>query len=103
MKKLLFLISIVGLFSCNSGTEKKTDTTAQSAELVETTVSIGGLHCESCVTSVEKGINELAGIQNVIVTLADSTAVVKYDATKVELAQIKKAVEKRGYTIKSTE
>lgn len=100
MKKLLFLIAIVGLFSCNSGNEKKTENTAQSADLVEATINIGGLHCESCVASVEKGISSLDGIRNVVVTLADSTAIVKYDVSKLELAEIEKTVEKRGYTIK---
>lgn len=103
MKKLFFLIAIVGLMSCNSGAEKKADTSAQTAELAETTINIGGMHCDACVASVEKGINELDGINNVVVTLTDSTAVVKYDAAKVELAQIEKAVVKRGYTVKSSE
>ncbi|WP_346855264.1 cation transporter [uncultured Draconibacterium sp.] len=103
MKKLFFLIALVGLLSCNSGNEKKQNETTQNVELAETTINIGGLHCDACVASVEKGINELEGIKNVVVTLTDSTAVVKYDAAKVELAQIEKAVVKRGYTVKSSE
>uniref|UniRef100_UPI0032179674 heavy-metal-associated domain-containing protein n=1 Tax=uncultured Draconibacterium sp. TaxID=1573823 RepID=UPI0032179674 len=103
MKKLLFLIAVIGLFSCNTGNKQKTVSDVKSTELVEATIHIGGLHCESCVASVEKGINGLDGIQNVVVTLTDSTAVVKYDASKLKLAEIEKTVEKRGYTIKKLE
>ncbi|MCY1720511.1 heavy-metal-associated domain-containing protein [Prolixibacteraceae bacterium Z1-6] len=101
MKKLLFLIAIVGLFSCNSGNEKRTGSTEQTAEIVEATINIGGLHCANCVASVEKGINDLEGIKNVVVTLDDSTAVIEYDTSKLELAEIEQAVEKRGYTVKN--
>lgn len=100
MKKLLFLFAIIGLISCNSGNEKTTTDSAKNAEIVEATINIGGLHCENCVASVTKGINGLEGISNVVVTLSDSTAVVKYDVSKLELAEIEKVVEKRGYTVK---
>jgi Cu+-exporting ATPase len=100
MKKLLLLFAIIGLISCNSGNEKAATDSAKSAEIVESTINIGGMHCENCVASVTKGINGLEGIENVVVTLSDSTAVVKYDVSKLELGAIEKAVEKRGYTVK---
>jgi copper chaperone CopZ len=53
-----------------------------------------------CVASVTKGVNELEGIESVVVSLNDSTAVVSFKSNKVELSQIEKAIEARGYTIK---
>lgn len=100
MKKLLLLFAIVGLISCNSGNQKTSTDSVQNAEIVESTINIGGMFCENCVASVTKGINGLEGIENVMVTLSDSTAVVQYDASKLELAEIEKAVEKRGYSVK---
>jgi len=103
MKKILVLLMAVGLFACSSG-EKKTEQQATApAEIVEASLSIGGMTCEHCVMSVTKGINGLEGIEAVSVTLDDSTAVVKYDAAVVNMDDIKKAVEKRGYTVKSVE
>ncbi len=69
---------------------------------METTIDIGGMDCDMCVKSVEKGVNELTGIASVAVSLNDSNALVKYDAAKVQLAEIEKAIEKRGYKVKGT-
>ncbi|MCK3682666.1 copper ion binding protein [Maribellus sp. YY47] len=103
MKKVLFLLLTVGLFACGSA-EKKTETKATAqAEITEVSLSIGGMTCEHCVMSVEKGINSLEGIEAVKVTLADSTAVVKYNASVLQLDDIKEAVKKRGYEVKSAE
>lgn len=100
MKKLLIVLVTLAFVACSPGEKKTSENSAKNVEIVEATINIGGLHCENCVASVTKGINGLAGIENVVVTLSDSTAVVKYDASTVELAEIEKVVEKRGYTVK---
>ncbi|HYQ57683.1 MAG TPA: heavy metal-associated domain-containing protein [Draconibacterium sp.] len=100
MKKLLYLIILTGFVACNSGTKKNTEV-AQPEQIVETTIDIGGLHCDDCVASVEKGVNSLNGIESVKVTLADSTAIISYNASAVSIDEIEKSIEKRGYTIKA--
>ena len=100
MKKLLYLFILVGFVACNSGTQKNTEI-AQPEQIVESTIDIGGLHCDACVASVEKGVNSLSGIESVKVTLADSTAIVTYNASAVSIDEIEKSIEKRGYTIKA--
>ena len=102
MKKLLILLIVLAFVSCNSGNKKTTDENSEvkSVELVEATVNIGGMHCDMCVASIEKGVNELEGIESFAVSLTDSTAIVKFDASKVDLTKIGKAIEKRGYSIK---
>ncbi len=102
MKQLLFLFAIFFVVSCSSGIKNK-DTDQQSnqkADMVETTVKIGGMHCDMCVASIEKGVNELDGVASVEVSLSDSSAVVSYDASKLDLTKIGKAIEKRGYSVK---
>lgn len=101
MKKLFYLLVLLGFVACNSGT-KKTNEATEPKQIVESTINIGGLHCESCVASVEKGVKNLNGIETVKVTLNDSIAIVKYNASAVTLDEIEKSIEKRGYTIKST-
>ncbi len=103
MKKLFFLAIIMAFVSCNSGTKNTNSEPAGKAvkpEMVVTTVNIGGMHCEMCVASIEKGVNELEGVASVEVSLSDSTAVVSYDASKLDLVEIGKAIEKRGYSVK---
>ena len=90
-------------FACNSETKKTEEKAAAPAEIVETSLSIGGMTCNDCVMSVTKGINGLEGIADVKVTLDDSTAVVKYDASVVNIDDIKAAVGKRGYRVKAVQ
>jgi Cu+-exporting ATPase len=102
MKNLLYLFIVFAFVSCNSANKNKQEekTAPETAQVVESTINIGGMHCENCVASVEKGVKELDGIVSVTVSLNDSTAVVSYDGSKVELAKIEKAIESRGYSIK---
>lgn len=103
MKRLVYLIVVLAFVSCQSSSTKKennSELATEPVEVVEATVNIGGLHCNNCVASVEKGINELDGIASVKVTLNDSTAVVKYESAKTDLKTIETAIEKRGYKVK---
>lgn len=100
MKNLLALLLAIAFFACSSGEKKTEEKSAAPAEIVETSLSIGGMTCDHCVMSVAKGINGVEGVESVSVTLEDSTAVVKYDASLVEMDDLKEAVEKRGYRVK---
>jgi Cu+-exporting ATPase len=101
MKKLLYLFIVLAFASCQSENKgQAAEDQAEEAELVEITIHVGGMHCDMCVNSIEKGIAGLEGIRYVKASLEDSTAVVKYDASKTGLDQIEKAVEKRGYAVK---
>ena len=95
-------VMILAVVACQSGKKEQTSEKDQpvAVELVETTINVGGMHCDMCVNSIEKGVNELEGISYVKANLEDSTAVVKFDASKTDMAQIEKAIEKRGYSIK---
>jgi Cu+-exporting ATPase len=86
--------------ACSTNDKKSETKTIGKVEIVEATIDIGGLHCNNCVASVEKGLKALDGIEKVEVTLEDSTAVVKYNASAVDIEKIKKSIEKRGYSIK---
>jgi copper chaperone len=105
MKKLFYLFVLLAFASCQSGNNKQQsdDQTAKTpVQVVETTINVGGMHCDMCVQSIEKGVNQLAGIEFVKASLNDSTTIVKFDASKTSLNEIEKAIEKRGYSIKGT-
>ncbi len=103
MQKLLIILGIVFFISCQSGNKNQAadDTVPSALVLMEDTLNIGGMHCDMCVTSIEKGINELEGIQFVQANLNDSVAIVKFDKSKTNLTEIEKAIEKRGYRVKT--
>jgi len=104
MKKLLVILGVFIFVSCQTG-QKKNEAENEPANVqvafVEDTINIGGMHCDMCVSSIEKGVNELEGIEFVEAKLSDSTVVVKYNATQTSDEEIGKAIEKRGYTVKS--
>ena len=105
MKKLFYLFVLLAFVSCQTGNknQQSNDEKAKApVQVVETTINVGGMHCDMCVKSIEKGVNQLDGIEFVKASLNDSTATVKYDAAKTDLVQIEKAIEKRGYSVKGT-
>jgi Cu+-exporting ATPase len=104
--KLLLMIGILFFLGCHSANKEKEDsdgTPINTPLLVEKTVHIGGMHCDMCEASIEKGINELDGIEHVEASWNDSITVVKYDETVTSMEDIEKAIEKRGYSVKSFE
>jgi len=49
------------------------------------------------VDEVEKRIGEVPGVESVTVNYAAASATVRYDETRLEIADIKSAVRQRGY------
>ena len=61
------------------------------------TFSIKGMSCEHCVARVEKGINELPGIQKVKINLKKANGVVKFDESQVTPTANAEKVTAVGY------
>ena len=71
-------------------------------EKLETkTLTIDGMHCASCVASVEKALKRLDGVADATVNLATETASVSYDPNKADTYDFKKAVEDVGYEVRN--
>ncbi|WP_025342377.1 heavy-metal-associated domain-containing protein [Mannheimia varigena] len=60
-------------------------------------LQLDGLHCSNCVKSVEKALNEVAGVTQAIVTLENQTAIVQGDVDAEDLIA---AVEDIGFEAK---
>ncbi len=60
-------------------------------------VKIGGMHCATCVTTIENSLKKLDGTIDVVVNLATEKATVNYDPSVVSKEKIKKAIEDVGY------
>lgn len=59
--------------------------------------SIKGMHCASCVLSLESSLSEVPGITKATVNLATEKATVEYDPTQVTDDQLRAAVAAVGY------
>jgi copper chaperone len=60
-------------------------------------LKVEGMDCEGCVKSVTRMLSGLPGVQTADVSLSQANARVTYDPSKVDLGQMKKAVERAGY------
>ena len=101
MRNLVFILGILFLVSCGGQKKNNTgnDSTAE-ASLTEVTLNVGGMHCDMCVASIEKGVGAVEGVEFVKAELNDSTAVVKFNEAETSLTEITQAIERRGYTVK---
>lgn len=66
-------------------------------------LNIQGIHCASCVRTIEQAVGKLPGVRKAAVNLSLSKLYVEYDEEKVSLNQIKKAVKEKGYGINDEE
>ncbi len=58
---------------------------------------IEGMHCASCVSTIEKALLKQDGVIRVAVSLLDEKVVVVYAPEKVDRAVLEKAIESTGY------
>jgi Cu+-exporting ATPase len=63
-------------------------------------IRIEGMHCASCVATIEKSLLSQDGVIRATVSLLDEKAVVEYDTDKVNRTILEKAVESSGYRAK---
>jgi cation transport ATPase len=67
------------------------------------TLTIGGMHCQSCVRKVAAALMGFAGIADAAVDLTEQKAIVRYDSTKVRVKRLKKIIAAQGYTALETD
>ncbi|MFJ2753994.1 heavy metal translocating P-type ATPase [Nocardioides sp. NPDC087217] len=71
--------------------------TPTAANPTEQQLEIEGMACASCVRRVTKAISRVEGVEDANVNLATETALVHFDPTRTDLAEISAAIEKAGY------
>ncbi|MEI4803653.1 copper chaperone CopZ [Bacillus sp. NPDC077411] len=63
------------------------------------TLNVQGMTCNHCKMAVTNVLSELAGVQHVEVHLQEGTVNVEYDEAKVNVEQMKEAIEDQGYDV----
>lgn len=64
-----------------------------------TTIGIDGMTCNGCVKSVTRALQQVAGVQNVTVSLADQRAEVDFDDNQTDVAALREAIEDAGFDV----
>jgi Cu+-exporting ATPase len=62
-------------------------------------IHITGMTCTTCAATIEKGLAETPGVEQVNVNFASEKATVGYDPSKVDLAKIKDTISQTGYGV----
>src|SRR3989344_4694491 len=61
------------------------------------TYKIQGMHCASCVATIERTLKKVPGVNDAVVNFASETALVDYDESTVDSSSLAKAVVEVGY------
>jgi Cu+-exporting ATPase len=69
----------------------------------ELTMTVGGMHCATCSSTVQDALKEVPGVVGANVNFALGRATVEYDSSMATPAQLRAAVEKSGYTVLEVE
>lgn len=65
------------------------------------TFAVKGMTCAHCQVTVTKALKSVPGVASAEVDLGKAEAKVGYDADKVTIDQLTKAVDDAGYTLQS--
>lgn len=67
--------------------------------MAETKLKIGGMSCQHCVQAVKKALSGVTGVDSADVEIGSAT--VRYDGARATQKDLKAAVEKAGFSVKS--
>lgn len=97
MKKivLVFALACFALVSCKNEIKKEeTKTNVATENIKEASFEISGMTCEmGCAKTIASKLSKKEGVIDANVVFADSIATVKYDASKIDKAQIASFIE----------
>ena len=72
----------------------------ETPEKQRMSMKIEGMHCASCVATIEKSLLNEAGVISATVSLLDEKAVIEYDSKLVDRSNLEKVVDSTGYRVK---
>lgn len=94
---MLVCLAIISV-SCGGG-KSNTVKDAPEAEVVTATadIAIEGMTCTGCENTICTSIEKIPGVKAVTASHTDGKATIEFDASKVDTAALKAAVEAAGY------
>jgi len=66
------------------------------------TLKVTGMTCDGCTSKVAHALNAIAGVHEVVVSLPDNQAAVRYDEHLTTPEKLKSAVKGAGYGVDGT-
>lgn len=97
MKAIRNLCKIVTLLIILSNFSYSQENNDSLAIFARVTISVPTVKCGTCVKTVTNALKDLEGIKEVTVDRKTKMAAIKYDITKLKVADIEIAIAKSGY------
>jgi len=72
-------------------------------ETKQLTLPITGMYCANCVTTIERNLKKVNGVQSAAVNLSSERATVQFDPSMAELGELIARVERAGYGVATGE
>jgi len=99
---LFFMVTAFAITSCAQD-QKKADrpaTTGQAKTIAtqKIKISVDGMVCSACQSTVKKAIKSLNGVKDVEVSLENKNAFITFYPNLLKPEQIQKAINDKGYT-----
>ena len=63
------------------------------------TLPITGMYCANCVSTIERNLKKMSGVESAVVNLASERAIVQFDPERTNLPDMVARVERAGYGI----
>ena len=99
---LFFMVTAFTITSCAQDQKKPDQATTneqpQNAAPQKIQISVDGMVCNACQSTVKKTIKSIDGVSDVEVNLEKKFALFTYDPQKVKVEQVQKAVNDKGFT-----
>ncbi|EXJ87428.1 Cu2+-exporting ATPase [Capronia epimyces CBS 606.96] len=71
--------------------------TETGSQITATTISIKGMTCGACTSSVEAGFKDVPGVKSLSVSLLAERAIVQHDANQISAEALAEIIEDRGF------
>jgi len=101
MRLILFISILFALASCgrNSSAEDRQVDKPDSVNFQTIVISVGGMTCGGCETTIESAVSEIEGVKSVNADYTDSIAIIRFDTTLANFAQISETINQTGYVV----
>ncbi len=100
---VLFFASVVlSITSCAPEKKKAVQLSPEQTKqlaAVQMKISVDGMVCSACQSTVKKTVKALEGVKEAEVSLENKNAFITYYPNLIKPEQIKKAINDKGYTV----
>ena len=99
MAGMILVMAAVAAFGCGKDKQAKSEMSMASANCATASFAVTGMHCGNCASHVKEALSKVEGVQNVIVSFADSRALVEYNPEEVNAEQLLTTAQTTGFTV----